>query len=373
MWTLARKILLHDHVKFVVATAGVAFSVLLVLSQLGVYAGAMRSASTLIDHSDADLWVTGQGNENFDFAAPMDERVYYRVLQTAGVGSAEKLVVTFGQWKMPRGGTQGVQVVGIDHGQELLRPWNVVAGDRRELDRLDGIFVDETEFTKLGIEATGDSREISGLRSQIVGLTTGIRSFTTTPFVFTNLATARAYGNMNGRELTYVLVRAAPETDLEELKRRLAEIPFVDVYASAAFSERTRSYWSARTGVGIGFFTNAVIGIIVGLVVVGQILYSGTIEHIKEYGTLKAMGASNGAIVRVILYQALISAGVGFVVGCTLAVAMRAAVRATNLNLVLSPELLAGTAVLTAVMCSAAALLSVAKVLRLDPATVFKG
>ena len=122
MWALARKILLHDRVKFAVAGAGVSISVLLVLVQIGLYFGFMENASTLIDHGKADLWVTAQGNENFDFAAPMDERLYYRVAETPGVARAERMILAFGQFKLPDDGTQGVQVVGLDDGARLLRP-----------------------------------------------------------------------------------------------------------------------------------------------------------------------------------------------------------------------------------------------------------
>jgi len=115
------------------------------------------------------------------------------------------------------------------------------------------------------------------------------------------------------------------------------------------------------------------MGVIVGLVVVGQILYNGTLEHLKEYGTLKAMGAANGAIVKVILFQALISAAVGFIAGSGMAFLARGGMAAANLKVAMSPELLVATALLTATMCGAAALLSILKVLRLDPAVVFKG
>ena len=144
-------------------------------------------------------------------------------------------------------------------------------------------------------------------------------------------------------------------------------------YDAPEFSARARRYWSERTGVGVGFFLTAMMGVIVGLVVVGQILYNGTLEHIREYGTMKAMGAENAAIVRVILYQALISAALGLILGGVMALLARTGLRAANLNVVLSPGLLLGTALLTAVMCSLAALLSILKVLRLDPADVFKG
>ena len=373
MWALARKILLHDRVKFAVAAAGVSISVLLVLVQIGLYYGFMENASTLIDNGKADLWVAGRGNDNFDFAGPIDERLYYKVAETPGVARAERMILAFGQFKLPEGGTQGVQVVGIEPTARLAGPWNVVQGDARHLRDADGIVVDRTEFAKLKIDAIGARREITGSRARVVGLTEGIRSFTTSPFVFTNLDTARAYARLGATDMTFVLVKAAPGVDVSELKARLGRIDNVDAFTTPELSERTRSYWSQRTGVGTGFFMTAVMGVIVGLVVVGQILYNGTLEHIKEYGTLKAMGAANGAIVRVILYQALISALVGFIAGGLMAVGARSGMAAANLKVALSPGLLGATAVLTAVMCTVAAVLSILKVLRLDPAVVFKG
>src|SRR5690349_12110252 len=119
MWTLARKILLHDRIKFAVAGAGVSVSVLLVLLQVGLYLGFMQNASNLIDHSTADLWVTGEGNQNFDFAAPIPDRYTYRVASVPGVAKAERMVLAFGLWRLPSGGTQGVEVVGLEPGAEL--------------------------------------------------------------------------------------------------------------------------------------------------------------------------------------------------------------------------------------------------------------
>src|SRR5207302_10008307 len=102
-------------------------------------------------------------------------------------------------------------------------------------------------------------------------------------------------------------------------------LPHLAAYKTRDMSARTQKYWSSRTGVGAGFFTTAVLGIIVGFVVVGQILYSGTLQYLREYGTLKAMGARNSMVVRVILAQALISAALGFVAGGALAFGMQAA------------------------------------------------
>lgn len=377
MWNLARKLLLHDRLRFAVAIAGVSVSVMLVLVQVGLYFGFMNTASSLIDASRADLWVAKKGNESFEFATPFDERAFYKVASVAGVARAERVVMNFAQFKLADGGDIGVQIVGIDTApgrRTLLAPWNVVAGDAGRLAEPGAIVLDRTEYPKLRIDRIGHVAEVSGVRAEVVGLTSGIRSFTTSPIIFTDLRTARSYLPQLGTEaVTYVLVEVAPGARVAEVQARINALPHLAAYTTAEMSTRTRSYWSTRTGVGAGFFTTAVLGVIVGFVVVGQILYSGTLQYIREYGTLKAMGARNSAVIQVILSQAMISAALGFAVGAPLAMAMRAAMKAANLTVALSPALYAVTAVITAAMCAFAALLSIVKVLRLDPASVFKG
>jgi putative ABC transport system permease protein len=377
MWTLARKLLLHDRLRFAAAIAGVSVSVTLVLVQVGLYFGFMDTASSVIDASTADLWVGKAGNESFEFASPFDERAYYKVASVPGVARAERVVMNFAQLKLETGGDLGVQIVGIEHvpGQTpLLAPWNVIAGDAARLREPNAIVVDRSEYAKLKIDRVGYTTEIAGVRAQVAALTQGIRSFTTSPIVFTDLRSARSYmPGLGSDAVTYVLVKLAPDVSVDAVKASINALPHLAAYTTHEMSQRTRTYWSSRTGVGAGFFTTAVLGVIVGFVVVGQILYSGTLQYLREYGTLKAMGAKNSAVVRVILSQAMISAALGFVLGGVLAVAMRAAMAKANLSVALFPGLYAATLVITIAMCSLASLLSIVKVLRLDPASVFKG
>jgi putative ABC transport system permease protein len=376
MWTLARKLLLHDRLRFAVAIAGVSVSVMLVLVQVGLYFGFMNTASSIIDASRADLWVGKQGNESFEFATPFDERTFYKVASIPGVKRAERVLMNFAQFKLANGGDLGVQVVGVETTPghvPLLAPWNVVAGDLRRLAEPGAIVLDKSEYGKLQIDRVGHVTEIAGVRAEVVAMTSGIRSFTTSPIVFTDIRTARSYLPLGTDAVTYILVELEPGADAATVKARIDALPHLASYTTSEMSARTRTYWSSRTGVGAGFFTTAVLGIIVGFVVVGQILYSGTLQYLKEFGTLKAMGARNSAVVTVILSQAMISAALGFVVGGVLAVGMKAAMAGANLTVALSPALYAATAVITAVMCSFAALLSIVKVFRLDPASVFKG
>lgn len=377
MWNLARKLLLHDRLRFAVAIAGVSVSVMLVLVQVGLFYGFMDTASSIIDASKADLWVGKKGNESFEFATPFDERAFYKVASVPGVAQTERVLMNFAQFKLADGADLGVQIVGIDTvpgRKPLLAPWNVVAGDPRRLAEPGAIALDRSEYAKLRIDRVGHRTEISGVRADVVALTSGIRSFTTSPIVFADIKTARSYMPQLGPDaVTYVLVELAPGADQAAVQAAINALPHLAAYTTPEMSARTRSYWSERTGVGAGFFTTAVLGIIVGFVVVGQILYSGTLQYIREYGTLKAMGARNSAVVRVILSQAMISAALGFAVGAPLAIAMRAAMKGANLNVALTTPLYAATAAITAVMCAFAALLSIVKVLRLDPAAVFKG
>jgi putative ABC transport system permease protein len=376
MWNLARKLLFHDRLRFAVAIAGVSVSVMLVLVQVGLYFGFMDTASSLIDASRADIWVGKKSNDSFEFATPFDERTFYKVSSVPGVERTERALINFAQLKLADGGDLGAQIVGVDTApgvKPMLAPWNVIAGDARKLSEPGAIVVDESEYSKIKIDRVGHTTEISGVRAEVVAITSGIRSFTTSPIIFTDIRTARSFMPALGHEpVTYVLVKVAAGESVDAVKARINALPHLAAYTRSEMSSRTRSYWSSRTGVGAGFFTTAVLGIIVGFVVVGQILYSGTLQYIREYGTLKAMGAKNSAVVKVILSQAMISAALGFAVGAPLAMGMRAAMKGANLTVALSNELYGATLVITAVMCAFAALLSIVKVLRLDPASVFK-
>ena len=377
MWTLARKLLLHDRLRFAVAIAGVSVSVMLVLVQVGLYFGFMDTASSIIDASKADLWVGKAGNESFEFATPFDERAFYKVASVPGVERTERVLMNFAQFKLADGGDLGVQIVGIEttagHAP-LLAPWHVIAGDANRLSEAGAIVVDKGEYKKLKIDRVDYATEITGVHAHVVALTSGIRSFTTSPIVFADMRSARSFmPGLGANAVTYVLVKVAPGESVETVKARINALPHLAAYTTSEMSERTRTYWSSRTGVGAGFFTTAVLGVIVGFVVVGQILYSGTLQYIREYGTLKAMGARNSMVVRIILAQAMISAAIGFVVGGVLAHGMQAAMAKANLSVALFPSLYAATLVVTIAMCSFAALLSIVKVLRLDPASVFKG
>jgi putative ABC transport system permease protein len=370
---LAWRNLVHDKVRLLVTITGVVFAVVLIVVQFGLFLGFSTTTSGLIDHSGADLWVMSARVPYIEVGVPFSERKLSTVLATPGVAHATKYIARFSQWQRRDGRQESVQIVGFDPDQTLGRPWNVVAGDVAALKLDDNVFVDELYKQKLGVDRIGDVSEIRGHRVRVAGFTRGIRSFTTSPYVFTSFKNAQNYATVAEDQTVFILIAAAAATPVAALRARLiARLKDVDVVTTGDFSTMTRVYWMFTTGAGVAVLLAAVLGLVVGVVVVAQTIYATTMDHLREYGTLKAMGASNRYLYRVIIQQAAISAVAGYALAM---VASWFVVRGSEKGgaaILLPWPVALGMLGLTIAMCTAAALVSINKVTRLDPATVFK-
>jgi putative ABC transport system permease protein len=374
MRTLAWRNLVHDKVRLAVTVTGIVFAVVLIVVELGLFLGFTTTTSSLIDRSNADLWITAPRVPYIEQGVPFSERKVATVLATPGVRTASKYVAQFTQWKRPDGRQESVQVVGIDVSSGLGLPWNLVAGTLDDLRKPDAVFVDEIYREKLGVERIGQVVEIRGRRARIAGFTRGIRAFTTSPYVFTTFKNALDFTSLREDQTLYILVKATASTDLDALRQTLASrLSDVDVVSNAGFSRMTRVYWMFTTGAGIAVLLAAVLGLVVGVVVVAQTIYATTVDHIREYGTLKAMGATNRYLYGVIVLQAVISAVMGYGLGMIVSIFVVRASEQGGAAILLPAPMAVGMLGLTLAMCVGAAVVSINKVTRLDPAMVFKG
>jgi putative ABC transport system permease protein len=373
MTRLAYRNLFHDKTRLVVTLTGIAFAIILMLIQLGLFIGFTVTTSTIIDHSRADLWICAKGVQYFEVGFPLPERKLFQILSVPGVASADKYIVKFTNWRRPDGAQKSVEVIGFDPASGLGAPWNLVAGSLDDLKPQDTVVVDEFYAPELGISNLGDLVEINGYRARVVGFTRGIRSFTTTPFVFTSFKNALNYTSSRENEPTFILVRAQSGTDLEALKARItARIPTIDVNTTGQFSAKTRIYWLFTTGAGIALLVGALLGLVVGMVIVGQTIYATTLDHIRDFGILKAIGASDSYVYGVIVQQALISAVIGYALGIGAGVGALRLSREAGAVIMTPWELVLSMFFLAVLMCIGASLISIHKVTRLDPAMVFK-
>lgn len=369
---LAYRNLFHDRLSLLVTLVGIIFSVVLVAVQCGLYLGSERMIAAMLDQSKGDLWVVPLGTKSFDDPSLLSGREKYAVLSTPGVESVEDLVVGFAKWRKPSGGSTTALLVGSDWRTGGLAPWNISQGSLDALAAPNTVAVDDTYFTDLGVSGLGEAAEVNGTRVTIAALTHGIRSFTTLPYIFTTVQRAQHMLHAAPEQSSYTLVRLAPGASLESVREDLkSRLPDTEVLTRAEFRKRSLDYWLFQTGAGSALIAGAVLGVIVGVVIVAQTLYASTKDHLNEFATLRALGASAGYIHQVILLQAIISALVGYVVGLLLSLGLIWATRDTTLQVVMTPGLALSLFALTIAMCTIAAVSAILKVTRIDPAGVF--
>jgi putative ABC transport system permease protein len=371
--SLARKNLFHDRLRFVITVAGVAFAVTLVLVQVGLFMGLLDKSTVTIRHASADLWVTSHNTPNVDFARTFPETAVLRARSVPGVARADNLIVSFMNIQLPTGALEGALVYALEDFAAWNLPWSVPEGTPADLKRGYSLLMDRSAALRYGPFATGEQREILGRRFRIVGTTQQAASFTTTPIVFMDYRNAQELQETLRGNTTYVLVKLAPGADpasvQAELRRRL---PYNDVLTRDEWAAQSRTYWVRSTGLGMSMGVTVFLGILVGIVIVAQTLYTSAVEHVKEFGTVKAIGGSNLAIYRILGEQALIAAVLGFAAGALISYLARPLMASIHLNVLLSPGFSALVFVGTVVMCLGASLVSFRRVAGIDPALVFR-
>jgi putative ABC transport system permease protein len=369
---LAFRNLFHDRLRLIATVIGIVFSIVLVTVQMGLYVSFERMVTVMIDHADADLWIVPRGTKCFEDPSLLDERERFRALSVAGVASAAPLVIGFAQWRTPSGGNTPIFMIGSDPRGAGLEPWNVVEGRADALAIPGSVAIDRSYFDRLETTRVGEYAEIGDQKVQVLAITNGIRSFTTTPYVFAAIDRARAYTGTAANKASYFLVRVTPGANVMQVRDSLrAKLPDTEVLTTAEFRDRSANFWMFGTGAGFALFAGALLGLIVGTVIVAQTLYSSTKDHLNEFATLRAIGSSGGYIHKVIIFQALMSAVIGFCIASTIGWIVVAATADTALPVVITPLMTAALLVLTVLMCVVSAIAAIMKVTRIDPAMVF--
>ena len=370
--TLAARNLLHDKISLAVTIVGILFSVVLVAVQLGIYAGTSRIITSVIDHANGDIWIAAYGTESIEETGVLSGNERYAALSTPGVERVYPIISAFNSWKKPDGAKELCVIIGTDVSDEGLLPWNIVEGDLAALKLPHAVSADRTYFEHLGITGIGSKAEINNRRVRVTALTHGIRSFTTTPYIFTTLKHARTLLGMPSQSASFYLVKVSPGSDIatvqSELKRKM---PKLDILTTAEFERRSISHWLFGTGAGIALIGGALLGTLVGTIIVAQTLYASTKDHLNEFATLRALGSSSFYIHKVILTQAALSAVIGYCLGMLIAVSIVLLSTDSKLPIVMTPGLATGLLALTLFMCAISAFSAIIKVTRIDPAVVF--
>jgi putative ABC transport system permease protein len=379
MTWIAWKMLTGDRSKYFAIIFGVSFAGFLITEQSAIFCGVMlRTTSQIRDTHGVDIWVMNSGVRYSDDLKAISDDDVFRVRSVPGVAWAVNLYRGQGQAQLASGNYQGVILMGIDDATLAGAPAHMLVGQLGDLQNPDAIIVDEAGFRQMWPSeplGTGKVIEMNDRRAVVVGIFRSSQTFMTMPVVYTRFSQATLFVPPNRRMTPFVLAKCQPDVTPQVVANRVAAQTGLKALTNSGFITLTMMYYLEHTGIPINFGTTVILAFLVGCAIAGQTFYLFTVENLKQFGTLKAMGMSDRRVVAMILIQALVVGGIGYGMGVGLAsvygiVAQR---RMPLLAFYLPWQVVAISGAAVLVISLVSSLLSIRRVLVLEPAAVFQG
>jgi putative ABC transport system permease protein len=379
MTWIALKMLTGDKSKYIAIIFGVTFACFLITEQSAIFCGIMlRTTSQIYDTQGADIWVMNPSVRYIEEVKPISDNDVFRVRGVPGVAWAVNLYRGQGQAQLENGNFQGLILLGLDDATLVGAPTHMLVGRLGDLQLPDAILVDEAGFRQMWPGEplrTGKVIEMNDRRAVVVGIYRASQTFMTMPIIYTRFSQATLFVAPTRRMMPFVLAKCRPGLALKEVARRIEAQTGLKALTKKEFTWLTMKYYLQHTGIPINFGTTVILAFLVGCAIAGQTFYLFTVENLKQFGTLKAMGMSDRKIVGMILIQALVVAAIGYGLGVGLGtlygiVAQR---EIMLLAFFLPWQVLALTAAAVVLIALLSSLLSIRRVLVVEPAIVFQG
>lgn len=347
MYYTALKMLMGDRSKYFGMVMGLTFASFIMTQQPAIFTGLMaRTFSFITDLGQPDIWVMDPKVQFIDDIKPMQDTQLYRVRGVEGVEWAVPLYKGLLKARLENGNFQTCIVVGLDDA--------TLIGGRPVPLKL------------------GDVLELNDRRATVVGIARVTRTFQSQPVIYTTYTRAIGFAPRERKLLSFVLVKARAGEDLQALTARIQSATGLAAYTRDEFKMLTVQYFMKNTGIPINFGMAVLLGFIIGAAVAGQTFYNFTLDNLRQFGVLKAMGTGNGMLLRMILLQATVVGTIGWGLGVGAAALFGYVFRDGVLAFKFPWQLLVISGGAVTLICIFAALLSILKVIKLEPAIVFK-
>ncbi|MGL5097779.1 MAG: FtsX-like permease family protein [Planctomycetia bacterium] len=377
---IALKMLTGDRSKFLGIVFGISFAALLMGQQSSIFCGLMLNTTSQIrDIQGATLWIMDRNVQFIDDIKPLSDNDLYRVRGVSGVQWAVRLYKGMTRARLENGNFQQVIMLGLDDATMVGAPREITFGSLADLRKPDAVIMDEGGWNYLWPEtpfAPGKILEMNDKRAVIVGLCKASPTFQTFPIVYARYSQAIRFTPRERKVLSFVLAEPQPGLDPLVVARRIEEQTGLGALHRDEFFWRTIGYYMRRTGIPINFGITIALGFIVGSAIAGQTFYLFTIENLKQFGSLKAMGVSNLRLVGMIMLQAAVVGLLGYGLGIGMAtmfgIVMGAAAKSVPPAFYMPWQILIGVAGAVVLIAVLAALVCIRKVIVLEPAVVFK-
>jgi putative ABC transport system permease protein len=376
---IALRMLMGDRAKYFGLIFGVSFATLLMTQQVSIFMGILtRTASQVLDVRDAEIWVMDNKVRFIDEAPALPDTDLYRVRGVPGVQWAVRMYKGQVTARLADGNFRAVVLFGLDDSTLVGAPQEMVLGSLADLRRPDAVIIDKAGYEYMWPgqpHELGREFQLNDRRAVLVGICKARPPFTTLPILYTRYSSASGFVPRERNLMTYIL--AHPEAGLSdaEVCRRIEEQTGLMALTQRQFFWKTINYFLGSTGIPVNFGITIALGFIVGAAITGQTFYLFTLENLKQFGALKAMGVSNTRLIGMILLQAVIVGLVGYGVGIGLTAAFFESTSGiTHLaGLAMTPLAFGGVGAAVMLIIVITSLLSIRKVLVLEPAVVFRG
>ncbi|HEY1785104.1 MAG TPA: ABC transporter permease [Pirellulales bacterium] len=377
---VALKMLTGNKGKYIGIILGVAFAALLISQQASIFCGMMLlTTSQIKDIDGADIWVMDPNVRFVDDVKPISENELYRVRGVEGVGWAVRLYKGLTRARMRTGKFQQVILIGLDDATLVgaPQPDKIVMGNIADLRRPDAVFIDEDGYQLLWPDEPlelGRTFEMNDHLATVVGVFRARRTFQTMPVICTRYSQSTLFVPRQRKVLTFVLAQPSPGFDSAAVCRQIKAQTGLEAQTRAQFCWTTMLFYLRETGIPANFGITVALGFIIGMAIAGQTFYLFTVENLKQFGTLKAMGASNSTLIWMIVLQAIVVASIGYCLGVGAAVGSGHFIDTqSKLAFYMPWQVMAvtGAAVMTIALLSS--VVSARRVLVLEPAIVFQG
>jgi putative ABC transport system permease protein len=376
MLRIALKMLFGDRTKYMTLVLGIAFATLLINQQGAIFLGLLvRATGPLQNVHQPDLWISDPSVRFIAEYRPLADQKLNRVRSVPGVRWAEPLINNWAVIELPNGRFEKVNIIGIPRTSLVGQPPEIVSGRIDDLRTPGAIMIEESSLGRLGDVKIGDTLKLNDKRAVVVGFCRAKKGFESNLLVYATIDNTLTFTPAQRKNISYIIVKCQSPEVIADVQRSINALGDVEAFTREQFALRTIDFILKETGIGVNFGITIVLGFIVGVLLSAAVFYQFTVENLRNFAVLKAMGATATMLVGMVLLQAVIAAIIGYGIGVGAASAFTLLVRAasTELDAMMPWQLLLGSLVAMILCIALASVLSIRRVVTVAPGLVFAG
>lgn len=374
MFKIALKMIFRDKVKFITLIAAIAFSTVLVLQQGSIFIGLMRLFSTTVRVTQAPIWVMHQSTEQVDGPTPIPEAYIPQIRSIKGVKWAYPFMMSNLSARLPSGKQNAIEMIGVDAETLYGMPNTIVEGSIEEINSPEAVIVDNNELPKIGNPKIGDTFEINDNQARVVGIIDIPRNMFSYPIVYTTYDRAKDFAPPKRNMLSFILAEVEEGQDVQEVIKRIEQQTELKALSQEQFFWKTIGWYLKNTGIPINFGIAVALGVIVGVSITSQTFYAFVTENTRYLATLRAIGTPVKTLIKMVLIQSALVGYIGFSIGVMITGVFGSTVPNISKLVFYTPyQLFLIVLFAVIVICAVSSLLSLRRVVSIEPASVFRG